>query len=132
MAHQSLRPTGGELYFYPQAVISQLSPAGVWLASSGVAPFSSATGIAPVSVGRCPPGLETRPVPCRRSLPSRLGHLSERLPWDRCPDATAPSSPPSGSRDWTVVGPICFSPTRTFAWFARRLEGLRWSGSSIV
>ena len=45
-------------------------------------------------------------VPRLRSLPSRSGYQSERHLWDRRPDATALSSPPSVSRDWTTVGPI--------------------------
>ena len=44
-------------------------------------------------------------APRRRGLPSRSGYQSDRRLWDRCPDAAALSSPPSGSRDWTAVGP---------------------------
>ena len=63
---------------------------------------------------------------------------SERRLWDRCPDAAALSSPPSGSRDWTVVGPnslahaygfgvSCSLPLRSPS-----QEGGRSSGSPIV
>ena len=77
-------------------------------------------------------------APRRRGLPSRSSYQSERRLWDRCPDATALSSTPSGSRDWTAVSPnslahaygfgvSCSPPLRSPS-----QEGARSSGSPMV
>ena len=77
-------------------------------------------------------------APRRRGLTSHSAFQLERRLWDRCSDATALSSPTSGSRDWTVVGPIslahaygfgvsCSPPLRTPS-----QEGGRSSGSPMV
>ena len=93
--------------------------------------------LAPVSADWCPPGLGTRPVPRRRSLPSHSGHQSEHPPWDRWPDATALSSRPPGSRDWTAAGPISLAHAYGFWVCSPRLrspsqDGGRSSGSPMV